>query len=167
MNRRGAARRKLRQLQDIVNGRNKKDNCIYCIYKEVSTTKFGHQKLRCRKLDSIIAVRRTDKELSEIIPPEWCPKKDERRDGVMKLGWVKTWSSKSTERLINALQKALAQMDAEQLKLLEGKTIERVELIENSGPGDILYIYFTDETVIEIDAECECGYYHPKLVIRI
>jgi hypothetical protein len=58
-------------------------------------------------------------------------------------------------------------MKAEQLKLLEGKTIARVELIENSGPGDILFIYCTDGTVAEIDAECECGYYHPELVIDV
>jgi hypothetical protein len=58
-------------------------------------------------------------------------------------------------------------MKAEQLKLLEGKTIKRVELVENSGPGDILLIYFTDETVAVIDAVCECGYYHPELVIDV
>lgn len=62
-------------------------------------------------------------------------------------------------------------MKAKRLKLLEGKTIKRVFLGEKSGPEDMLFIYFTDGTVTEINAKCEygnfCGYYNPELGIDV
>jgi hypothetical protein len=77
MSKRGRAQRRYHHRQAKVDNDNRSENCMYCVYRQVSTTKYGHLKLKCLKANGIIAVRHTDKELAAIMPPEWCPEKVE------------------------------------------------------------------------------------------